>query len=205
MPIYKRYLKSNLDFIFALLLLIIMLPLLILVTLLLFVTSLESPFFLQSRTGINGRNFQIIKFKTMKNLLDEEGQLLPDDLRMSPFTRTIRKINLDELPQLINILKGEMSFIGPRPLPIRYEALYSKEQFKRHAVRPGITGLAQVHGRRSLGWKSRFALDVSYTEEVSMLLDFSILIRTAKVFLDKSNSEVSNGQSPDEYIPNFSV
>jgi len=200
---YKRYLKSKLDFIFALLFLIMTLPLLMLVTLILFLTYFESPFFLQSRTGLNGRKFKIIKFKTMKHLLDEEGKLLPDDLRMTPFTRVIRKINLDELPQLINILKGEMSFIGPRPLPIRYESLYSKEQFKRHDVRPGITGLAQVHGRRTLGWKSRFALDLSYTQDVSILLDFSILVKTAKVFLDKSNTEVLNGQSPDEYIPNF--
>ena len=200
---YKRYLKSKLDFIFALLFLIMTLPLLMLVTLILFLTYFESPFFLQSRTGLNGRKFKIIKFKTMKHLLDEEGKLLPDDLRMTRFTRVIRKINLDELPQLINILKGEMSFIGPRPLPIRYESLYSKEQFKRHDVRPGITGLAQVHGRRTLGWKSRFDLDLSYTQDVSILLDFSILVKTAKVFLDKSNTEVLNGQSPDEYIPNF--
>lgn len=205
MLIYRRYLKSYLDFIFAFLLFLITLPLFFLVSLLFFVTRIESPFFLQSRIGLNGKEFKIIKFKTMKSLFDENGQLLPDDLRMSPITRFIRKINLDELPQLINILKGEMSFIGPRPLPIRYESLYTKEQFKRHTVKPGITGLAQVHGRRSLSWKSRFALDVRYTENVSILLDISILIKTAKVFFDKSNSEVLNGQSPDDYTPNFTI
>jgi lipopolysaccharide/colanic/teichoic acid biosynthesis glycosyltransferase len=200
---YKRYFKPCLDFILALLLLVLTIPLFIFVSILLFVTSLESPFFLQSRTGLNGREFRILKFKTMKNLLDEEGQLLPDDLRLTRITSFIRKINLDELPQLINILKGEMSFIGPRPLPTRYESLYSKEQFTRHTVRPGITGLAQVHGRRSLSWKSRFALDVAYTKDVTILLDISILIKTAKVFFDKSNSEVSSDQSPDDYVPNF--
>lgn len=205
MHIYKRYLKAILDFVFALIVFVISFPLSLSLALLLFITSFESPVFLQSRTGLNGKQFKIIKFKTMKNLLDSNGRLLHDDLRMSRLTRLIRKLNLDEIPQLINVLKGEMSFIGPRPLPTRYESLYSKEQFKRHSVRPGITGLAQVHGRRSLGWKSRFALDVRYAEEVSIFLDFSILIRTANVFLDKSDSEVLEGQSPEEYIPNFNA
>ena len=200
---YKRILKPSADFICALFLLILITPIFLVLTIMLSAMTFESPFFLQNRTGFEGKHFRVIKFKTMKNQLNLEGKLLHDELRMSSFTRFLRKSNLDEIPQLLNILKGDMSFIGPRPLPIRYEPFYSIEQFKRHNVRPGITGLAQVHGRRSLSWKSRFNLDVKYVEETSFLLDVTILMKTTRVFFDKSESEVQNGQSPDDYIPNF--
>ena len=162
-----------------------------------------NPFFVQARTGYKGRHFQVYKFKTMRDIRDSSGELLHDDLRLTRLGRFFRKVNLDELPQLLNILKGEMSFVGPRPLPVRYEPLYSKEQFNRHSVRPGITGLAQVHGRRSVSWKDRLSFDLEYTRKISFALDFLILVKTSVVFFDRSGSEFTIDQNPETYLPDF--
>jgi lipopolysaccharide/colanic/teichoic acid biosynthesis glycosyltransferase len=200
---YGKFFKRTLDFFVSLLLLIITSPIFIILGVLNTWMFRENPFFLQIRTGYHGKHFQIIKFRTMKDMRDSSGQLLHDDLRLTRLSRFFRKINLDELPQLINILKGEMSFVGPRPLPVRYEPLYSKEQFERHLTRPGITGLAQVHGRRSVSWKSRLNLDLEYTRNFSFTLDLLILCKTLGVFFDHSGSEIAIDQNPETYLPNF--
>ncbi len=163
----------------------------------------ENPFFVQTRTGYQGKHFNVYKFKTMKDVRGSFGELLHDDLRLTRLGRFLRKVNLDELPQLLNILKGEMSFVGPRPLPVRYEPLYSKEQFNRHCVRPGITGLAQVHGRRSVSWKARLDFDLEYTRRISISFDLFILFKTFGVFFDRSPSEVAIDQNPETYLPDF--
>ncbi len=162
-----------------------------------------NPFFVQTRTGYRGKPFHVFKFKTMRDLRNSSGELLHDDLRLTKISRFFRKINLDELPQLLNILKGEMSFIGPRPLPVRYEPLYSEEQFLRHSVRPGITGLAQVHGRRSVSWKTRLGFDLEYTRKISFAHDLLILFKTLGVFFDRSGSEFAMDQNPETYLPDF--
>ena len=173
-----RYFKHFMDQLFALLLLLGLSPLFMGVLLLLSVQNKGRPFFTQVRPGKNAQLFTIYKFKTMRDSRDENGGLLPDFERITPIGKIIRKLSLDELPQLINVLKGEMSFVGPRPLLPEYLPLYSKEQDKRHDVKPGITGWAQVNGRNALSWKEKFALDVYYVEHQSVFLDLKILIKT---------------------------
>ena len=151
--------------------------------LLLILNKGSGAFFTQTRTGKNAKIFQIIKFKTMTDERDGDGKLLPDELRMTPIGKFVRSTSLDELPQLINVLKGDMSLVGPRPLLEKYIPLYTKEQFRRHEVRPGITGWAQVNGRNAISWEQKFIYDVWYVDNVSFVLDFKILLLTIrKVF-----------------------
>jgi undecaprenyl phosphate N,N'-diacetylbacillosamine 1-phosphate transferase len=159
-------------------LLLILSPIFLFLIIVLIITNNECPFFLQSRPGINEQIFKIIKFKTMNNNTDINGVLLPDIYRLTKVGKYIRKSSLDELPQLINVLKGEMSLVGPRPLRVHYLPLYTKEQSKRHQVKPGITGWAQVNGRNSITWEEKFELDVWYVENQSFLLDIKILFLT---------------------------
>ena len=174
------------DRIFAFVILIGTLPFFGLVAVLLRISLNKWPFFIQKRPGYKQKIFSIYKFKTMRDTRDENGSLLPDFERITPIGKIIRKLSMDELPQLINVLKGEMSFVGPRPLLQEYLSLYSKEQDKRHDVKPGITGWAQVNGRNALSWKEKFALDVYYVEHQSFFLDLRILIKTVvKVLLPK--------------------
>lgn len=140
-------------------------------------------FFIQERAGFNGKSFEMIKFRTMKNAFDEEGNALPDEQRMTRFGRFLRSTSLDELPELINVLKGEMSLVGPRPLLMEYLPLYNKEQARRHEVLPGITGWAQINGRNNISWEQRFELDIWYIDHYSFFLDIKILFLTVwKVF-----------------------
>ncbi|MGB1448874.1 MAG: sugar transferase [Flavobacteriaceae bacterium] len=179
-----RAIKQFLDQLFALLLLLCLSPLFLGILLLLSVQNKGRPFFTQVRPGKNAQLFKIYKFKTMRDSRDENGGLLPDFERITPIGKIIRKLSLDELPQLMNVLNGEMSFVGPRPLLPEYLSLYSKVQDKRHEVKPGITGWAQVNGRNALSWKEKLALDVYYVEHQSFLLDIRILIKTiGKVLL----------------------
>lgn len=175
--------KSVADFLISLLLIVLLSPLLILVTLLLTLQNSGKPFFLQCRPGKNQRPFSIIKFRSMHERRDSNGNLLPDNERLTPLGKLIRKTSIDELPQLFNVLKGDMSLVGPRPLLFKYIPLYSGKQVLRHLVRPGITGWAQVNGRNSISWTQKFALDVYYVEHYSFLLDLHILLLTVqKVF-----------------------
>lgn len=177
---YVSFFKPCLDFIFALILLIIFSPFLLIVYLLILVTSKRSPLFVQPRTGKNGKLFRIFKFKTMNDKRDRKGQLLPDVERLTRLGSFVRKSSLDEIPQLLNVLKGDMSFIGPRPLLPEYLPYYKKEESLRHSVHQGITGLAQVLGRNNLSWDDKLKLDVEYVQKVSLKLDLYIFLMTIK-------------------------
>ena len=178
--------KYFLDTLFAILLLIGLSPLLLGIIFMLWIQNRETPFFIQVRPGINGQLFTIYKFKTMLDTRDAAGELLPDFKRMTPLGKIIRKLSLDELPQLWNVVRGEMSFVGPRPLLPEYLPLYTEEQNKRHHVKPGITGWAQVNGRNALSWQDKFKLDVYYVENQSFVFDLKILIKTVgKVILPR--------------------
>lgn len=170
--------KHSLDFCFAFVLGVALFPLGLLVTLLIAIQNGGNPFFSQVRPGKEGHFFTIYKFKTMRDTKDEKGNLLPDVQRTTPLGKIIRKLSLDELPQLWNILKGEMSFVGPRPLLPEYVPLYDKNQWRRHHVRPGITGWAQVNGRNTLSWKEKFAFDIAYVNQQSFGLDCKIIFKT---------------------------
>lgn len=175
---YKDYLKPAGDFLIALLALIIISPVFFIVFVCLSVANSGKPFFFQARPGKSGRIFSIIKFKTMNDKRSDDGKLLPDALRMTKIGTIVRKTSLDEIPQLFNVLMGQMSLVGPRPLLAQYIPLYNEHQLKRHDVRPGITGWAQVNGRNAISWQQKFAFDVWYVENVSMSLDFKILYLT---------------------------
>ena len=182
---YKA-IKHSLDRILAILFLIGTSPLLAIIAFLLWIQNNGSPFFSQIRPGKHGKLFTIYKLKTMRDTRDDSGDLLPDNLRMTPLGKIIRKLSLDELPQLWNILKGDMSFVGPRPLLPEYLPLYSKEQQKRHLAKPGITGWAQVNGRNAISWKQKFEYDLCYIKHQSFILDIKILGMTlTKVFTTK--------------------
>lgn len=188
---YKRYIKRGMDFVVALVALICLSPVLIVVTVWLhFANKGAGAFFLQERPGKDARIFRIIKFKTMTDERDAAGNLLPDAERLTRIGRFVRSTSIDELPQLINVLKGDMSLIGPRPLLIQYLPLYSPEQARRHEVRPGITGWAQCHGRNAISWTEKFKLDVWYVDHVSFLTDIKVIITTIKkVFIREGISE----------------
>ena len=194
---YRLFLKRFLDFILALCGLLLVSPILLILILLLSIANKGTPFFFQKRPGKNGKIFTIVKFKTMTDEIDHKGNLLPDFERMTKAGNFVRKYSLDEIPQLISVLKGDMSLIGPRPLLEKYLPRYTKEQFRRHEVKPGITGWAQVNGRNSIGWEEKFKLDVYYVDHFSFLLDMKIIIMTiAKVF----KSEGVNSDDTDTMV-----
>jgi lipopolysaccharide/colanic/teichoic acid biosynthesis glycosyltransferase len=178
MQLYRNYLKRFFDLALSLVAFCLLLPLFIVVTVLLFIANQGSPFFVQPRPGKKERIFRLVKFKTMNDKKDAVGNLLPDSERLTGIGKFIRKTSLDEIPQLINVIKGEMSLIGPRPLLIEYLPLYNDTQKRRHEVRPGITGWAQVNGRNAIGWKQKFELDVWYVNNMNFLLDCKIIIYT---------------------------
>jgi lipopolysaccharide/colanic/teichoic acid biosynthesis glycosyltransferase len=178
--LYRKRIKLILDILIAGVVFCVLLPVFIIVTLLLFVANRGNPFFLQQRPGKNGRIFKIIKFRTMSNKKDRSGNLLADELRLTPIGAFVRKISLDELPQLLNVIVGDMSLVGPRPLLPEYLPLYSSYHARRHEMRPGITGWAQVNGRNAISWTQKFDYDVWYIDHVSFLLDLQILIMTIK-------------------------
>ena len=175
---YKIFIKPILDFVFSFMGLIIFSPIFIIVLILLFINNNGKPFFFQKRPGKEGKVFDVIKFKTMTDKKDQEGNLLSDAQRLTVVGRFVRKTSLDELPQLINVLKGDMSIVGPRPLLPEYLPLYNKRQSKRHLVKPGITGWAQVNGRNAISWTKKFEYDVWYVENISLKLDLKIVLKT---------------------------
>ena len=180
---YTQFFKRCFDLILSVIGLIILSPIFSIVLIVLAVNNSGSPFFFQKRPGKNGVIFLIIKFKTMTDKKDDQGHLLPDSDRLTSVGKFIRKTSLDEIPQLINVLKGNMSLIGPRPLLPEYLALYNTEQKRRHEVKPGITGWAQVNGRNAISWQKKFEYDVWYVNNISLLLDVKIILKTVlKVF-----------------------
>lgn len=189
---YVKFFKRVVDFILTSILLIILSPIFILCLVVLFISNKGSAFFLHKRPGIHEKPFDLIKFKTMNDKKDEEGNLLPDKERLTKAGAIIRKLSLDELPQFINVIKGDMSLIGPRPLLFKYIPLYSKEQRRRHEVRPGITGWAQVNGRNSISWTQKFAYDVEYVDNISLRLDFKIFWLTIKKILEREGVNQSD-------------
>jgi lipopolysaccharide/colanic/teichoic acid biosynthesis glycosyltransferase len=181
--VYRNWLKNLLDRLLALVGLILSSPLFLLVWLALSIANRGEPFFFQARPGLHGRIFRIVKFRTMNNRRNSAGELLPDADRLTAVGKLVRKSSLDEIPQLINVLKGDMSLIGPRPLLVEYLPLYNKDQARRHEVRPGITGWAQVNGRNAIDWETKFRLDVWYVDHLSFVLDLKIIgLTILKVF-----------------------
>ena len=181
---YKKGLKRLIDFILVFCVLAIIWPILLIITIWLhFANNGAGAFFFQERPGKNGKIFKVIKFKTMTDERDADGNLLPDKDRLTKIGRFVRSTSIDELPQLINVLKGDMALIGPRPLLPKYLPLYSKEQYRRHEVRPGITGWAQVNGRNDISWTKKFELDVWYVDHCSFLLDLKVILLTIKKVL----------------------
>lgn len=196
---YNFFLKRMFDFIFAFCVLIVICPILLVITLWLhFANKGAGVFFMQERPGKNGKIFKVIKFKTMTDERDANGNLLPDEQRLTKVGRFVRSTSIDELPQLINVLKGDMALIGPRPLLVQYLPLYNKEQARRHEVRPGITGWAQCHGRNGISWSKKFELDVWYVDHCSFLLDLKIILLTIKKVLVREgiSSETSATMEP---------
>lgn len=189
---YQRFLKPAIDFVIALSALLLLSPLLLLIAVLLALSNRGNPFFVQKRPGKNGRIFKIIKFKTMTDQRDLHGNLLPDYQRLTFMGKVVRKSSLDELPQLINVVKGDMSLVGPRPLLPEYLELYNEEQQKRHDVKPGITGWAQVNGRNALSWEEKFTYDVEYVERVSPRLDAKIILTTVEKVVRRHGVNANN-------------
>ena len=175
---YAKFFKRLLDLILSLTALIVLSPILLMLIIVGAVAMKGNPFFIQQRPGKNEKIFSLIKFRTMSNARDKEGILLPDEKRLTGYGKLLRKTSIDELPELINIVKGDMSIVGPRPLLVKYLPLYNEEQKRRHEVRPGLTGYAQAYGRNSLTWEARFEKDVYYVDRVSFLLDVKILFKT---------------------------
>ncbi|WP_281274245.1 sugar transferase [Lysinibacillus antri] len=178
--IYRRYIKRPFDFFLALVALIMFIPLLLIVSLLVRIKLGSPVIFKQKRPGLNEKIFTLYKFRTMTDERDENGNLLSEDLRITKFGSFLRSTSLDELPELINIVKGDMSIIGPRPLLVRYLPLYNDQQKRRHEVRPGLSGLAQINGRNSISWEEKFELDVRYVDNISFINDLKILLLTIR-------------------------
>lgn len=188
---YKIIFKTLIDKISALVGLIIASPVILILVILLTIVNNGNPFFTQKRPGKNGKPFNLIKFCSMKNIADANGKQLPDKDRITKVGKFVRAASLDELPQLINVLKGDMSLVGPRPLLMSYLPLYSAEQNRRHEVKPGITGWAQVNGRNSLAWNDKFLLDVYYVDNVSFVLDLKIIMLTFVKIIKKDGINAS--------------
>ena len=197
--IYRKGLKRVIDISVSVLAILILSPLL-LVTASLTLLLLGRPlFYTQQRPGLHGVPFRIIKFRTMRNSVDSKGQPLPDEERLTKVGRFLRSTSIDELPELLNILIGQMSLIGPRPLLMEYLPLYSKEQMRRHEVRPGLTGLAQVNGRNALSWEDRLAYDIEYVDNVSLWLDVKIVIKSIMVVLSRKGIEYQGTVSDEKF------
>jgi lipopolysaccharide/colanic/teichoic acid biosynthesis glycosyltransferase len=194
---YKHLIKRCIDFVVALIAVVMLIPVFLILIVLLKLTGHKRVFFMQKRVGLHERIFTLFKFRSMTEATDKEGNLLPDSERLTAFGKMLRKTSLDELPQLINVLLGQMSLIGPRPLLVEYLKFYDEEQKKRHLVRPGITGWAQVNGRNAISWEKKFELDVWYVQKLSFLLDLSIVWKTVQKII-KSEGISQDGQATME-------
>ena len=197
---YAKYFKRMIDFCLSLIGLIVLSPLLLLLMLLGAVFMGGNPFFTQERPGKDEKIFKLIKFRTMDNRRDKDGDLLPDEVRLNKYGRFLRSTSLDELPELINILKGDMAIVGPRPLLVRYLERYNEEQHHRHDVRPGLTGYAQAHGRNAISWEDKFAMDVWYTKHITFLGDIKILIDTVMVVFKRSGVSSETSATLEEFM-----
>ncbi len=199
---YQTFFKRVFDCTFAIGLLIVSLPILGSAIIVLLIQNKGKVFFFQQRPGLKGKPFKIIKLKTMRDLFDEEGNALTDEKRLTKAGKIIRSLSIDELPQLINVIKGDMSIIGPRPLLMSYLGRYSNEQAKRHNVRPGITGWAQINGRNAISWEEKFKLDVYYVNHVNFFLDLKILYKTFLNVLFRKNINSKDQATMEEFKGN---
>ncbi len=196
---YARFFKRPLDFFCALAAIICLSPILVVLTILGAIKMKGNPFFTQPRPGLNEKIFKLIKFRTMTNEKDANGNLLPDDVRLNAYGKFLRSTSLDELPELFNILKGDMAVIGPRPLLVKYLPYYTKHERLRHSIRPGLTGYAQAHGRNEITWERKFELDVWYVNHLTFLTDVGIIIDTVKVVLSHDGVSLNALEDFDEY------
>ena len=193
---YKHFFKRVIDFTIALIVLLIIWPILLVIYIWLTIANKGAgAFFFQERPGLHGKIFKVIKFKTMTDERDTEGNLLPDAERLTKVGKFVRSTSIDELPQLINVLKGDMALIGPRPLLVQYLPLYSKEQARRHEVRPGISGWAQCHGRNAISWTEKFKLDVWYVDHCTLWTDLKVIFITIKKVVCRADINTATGQS----------
>jgi len=175
---YENYIKHYIDFIIGIIFFILFLPLFLFITVILLITNKGKPFFIQPRTGKNGKIFLLLKFRTMTDDKDKDGKLLSDEKRLTRIGKFIRKTSLDEIPQFINVIKGDMAIVGPRPLLPEYLSLYNNFQMRRHEIKPGLTGWAQVNGRNAINWSEKFKYDVYYVDHISFILDLKIILMT---------------------------
>ncbi|MFR1755836.1 MAG: sugar transferase [Thomasclavelia spiroformis] len=196
---YRKYIKRLLDFILSLFAIIILSPVLLIVALLVRIKLGSPVIFKQKRPGLNEKIFTLYKFRTMTDARDEHGNLLPDEIRLTKFGELLRSTSLDELPELFNILKGDMSIVGPRPLLVRYLPLYNEHQKHRHDVRPGFTGYAQCNGRNAISWEEKFDLDVYYTKNLTLFMDIKIIIKTIKVVLFREGISSETSVTMEEF------
>lgn len=197
---YAKYIKRLLDFFLSLCALLVLSPLLLVLVILGTIFMGGNPFFTQLRPGKDEKIFNLVKFRTMNNRKDKNGNLLPDEVRLNKYGRLLRSTSLDELPELINILKGDMSIVGPRPLLVKYLPRYNKEQHHRHDVRPGLTGYAQAHGRNAVTWEKKFKMDVWYTRNVSFTTDVKIIIDTVKAVLNRDGISSETSATMEEFM-----
>ena len=197
---YRSFFKRIFDFILSLTAIIILSPVLLLLTVIGAFLMGGNPFFTQERPGKDCKIFKLVKFKSMNNKRDERGELLPDEKRLTSYGQFIRNTSLDELPELINILKGDMAVVGPRPLLVRYLTRYSKTQARRHEVRPGLTGLAQVNGRNAISWEEKFRYDVEYVDNLSLMLDIKIILMTVLKVVKRDGISSENSATMEEFM-----
>lgn len=197
---YRNFVKRILDFLLSLTAILLLSPVLLILIIVGIIKMGGNPFFTQERPGKYGRIFKLVKFKSMNNKKDENGELLPDELRLTSYGKFIRNTSLDELPELVNILKGDMAIVGPRPLLVKYLTRYNETQARRHEVRPGLTGLAQVNGRNAISWEEKFRYDVEYVENISFLLDIKIICNTALKVIKKDGISSETSATMEEFM-----
>lgn len=197
---YAKCFKRVIDFSLALIALVLLLPFLLLLTVVGAIAMKGNPFFTQLRPGKDEKIFRLIKFRTMSNAKDKEGKLLPDAVRLNKYGRFLRSTSLDELPELINIVKGDMAIVGPRPLLVKYLPLYNERQRHRHDVRPGLTGYAQVHGRNSISWDARFELDLTYIQKITFSGDIKILWETVAAVFKRDGINSGTSETMEEFF-----
>ena len=198
--IYEKYIKRPQDFILSVIAIIVLSPVLVLIAVLVRIKLGSPVLFKQQRPGLNGKIFNMYKFRTMTDARDENGNLLSDEVRLTKFGKALRATSLDELPEIFNILKGDMSLIGPRPLLVQYLPRYNEEQHHRHDVRPGLTGYAQAHGRNAVSWEEKFAMDVWYVNHVSMKTDIKVILDTVKTVVKREGISSDTSVTMEEFM-----